>query len=461
MNLERVVMGKTREINRGYLDRIRNLPPPKGGEAGAFNEQPSSLSWKFGAANSGVLPTGVKRQPRPGRIAIVSGLKSLIVGSLRKARRLIYKVGATALVLGTSILLGAWLKVYLWMKTSRTAPFNERAVEHVPEFVEQYPLHLYPIVLKSFELAFLGKEVDLLVGKGARFLEIAIGEGTFSTKIFPRDAGIVGFDLNPYSLSKAVQMPHVKEAVICDSLCPPIKRGHFDVIIANNFLHHVTMKKQALAHWSGLVRKLIFNESTPYWASSWVGPFMMKKLGFKRAAQRASDKIERKLLQCLEPREVLDELVGEHYDIVSVATYLSERTFFLCALYSFIVRSYGPPTPPRLKRLFLSRYLRWLTIPLTTGIARMLIRYDQFQDRSKDAYVSYVCESRDCSEARAEHYLVCPRCGGELSETDRCQECRKQYSRRDQMLFLLPEEMEFIERTYDSETARLMPREHL
>lgn len=374
---------------------------------------------------------------------------------------LIYQVLATTLLLVTSIVLGAWLKVFLWVKGSCTAQLNERAIKLVPEFVEQYPLHLYPIVLKSFEFAFLKEKVNRLLEEDKRFLEVAIGEGTFSAKIFPRDAQVVGLDLSPYSLLKAVQMPHVKQGVICDCLRPPISGGYFDVILANNFLHHVTMKGQTLANWSRVAPKLILNESTPYWATGWTMPFMLKKLGFRESAQRLVDQIERHALQHLLPKEVIDNVVRKDFEVVKSSSYMSERTFFLCALYSLFMHCQGPPTPPPLKSLFLNKYMRWLTIPLTTGIARMLIQYDQFQDRSRDVIVSYLCESRQPLQPRAKNYLMCPRCGGELTETDRCKGCQKQYPRKDQMLFLLPEEMDYVEKEYNPEAAMLIPNEHL
>lgn len=452
-------MAKTDEINSGYLRHLERVTRPGIPTAEQLDDASVPLQWRIVAAVSGVMTPGLKRRLRRGWVGIVSWRNQdhWISAPLRLISRLV----TTPLLILFTVLLGTWLKLYLLIKRIPTAPLNERAMKRVPEFVEQYPLHLYPVVAKSLEFAFLETEAHLLLNQGARWLEMAIGEGTFSAKIFPPNAEVVGLDLSPYSLRKAVEMPHVKHAVICDVLRPPISGGHFDVVIANNFLHHVTKKEQTLANWSRVGRRLIFNESTPYWASGWATPFLLKRVGFEAASRRAADGIEQLMLQDLEPKETLDKLVRKDYEILQSASYLSERTFFLCAVYSFIMRCYGPPTPAYLKSFFLSRYMRWLTVPLTTGIARLLIRYDQFQDRSRDAYVSYVCDSRHPSQPRTPNFLACPRCDGELTETDLCTGCGKQYSRIDQMLFLLPEEMEHLERDYDSEKALLTPREHL
>lgn len=454
-------MEKTKEINRGYLYALSSASLPRAAGEEPFHEKPTSRRWRFVAAVSGILPAGMKGWLRPVWVVILSSARFIRRRLLAGLLRLTNQVVTTSVLVLTSIALGAWLKMYLWVKGSPTATLNARAVGHVPEFIEQYPLHLYPIVLKSFQFAFLKGEVYNLVAQGARFAEMAIGEGTFSARIFPPEASVVGFDLSPYSLRNATQLPHVKQAVICDCLCPPISGGYFDVVISNNFLHHVTMKQQTLANWSRVAKKLIFNESTPYWASGWARPFMLKKLGFKSAAQRTVEKIKRDMLQDLEPKEVLDDLIDRDYEIIEVASYMSERTFFLCAVYSFIMRCTGPPTPQDLKGFFLNKYMRRITLPVTTGIAQMLIQYDQFQDRSRDAYVSYVCASRHPFEPGSENYLLCPRCGGEITEADRCKGCEKQYSRMDEMLFLLPEEMEYVEKGYDPDKARLTPKEHL
>lgn len=441
-------MDKSKEINRGYIEHLESLTRAGRDREEPIFDGPVPLPRIAGAVSAAMTPNLRRR--------LIRALRWLM-----PLYRLINQVVTTTLLILLSVLLVAWLRLHLWVKGSPMAPLNERAIKRVPEFVEQYPLHLYPVVLKSFQFAFLEEETQLLLKHGARWIEMAIGEGTFSAKIFPPDAEIVGLDLSPYSLRKAVEMPHVKEAVICDVLRPPISGGHFDVMLANNFLHHVTEKEQTLANWSKVARKLIFNESTPYWASGWATPFMLKSLGFKSAGQRAADDIERSMIQDLEPRETLDNLVRKDYEIVQSTSYFSERTFFLCALYSFIMRCYGPPTPAYLKGLFLGRHMRRLTIPLTMDIARLLIRYDQSQDRARDAYVSYVAESRHPAEQRSANHLKCPRCASELTESDRCTGCRKQYSRVDQMLFLLTEEMEHIERDYDSEKALLTPKEHL
>jgi uncharacterized protein YbaR (Trm112 family) len=424
-------MSNVKEINLGYVDHVRDL-----------NRAGQSSS------NNTPLPTSPSLRLRFGlwRRAVVTdfwqpGIKScgLIVVALA---------------------LEVWLRVFLLVKRSKPSQFTRLALECVDEFVEQYPFHLYPIVCKAFELAYLGDQIPDLLKQHSSFVEIAIGEGTLSSRVFPTEAKVVGLDLSPYSLKKAAGKSHVKQAVVCDCLAPPIREGSFDVLIANNFLHHVTQKEQTLSGWSRIADKALFNENSQSWASGWPVPYLLKKLGRKEESQRAAGRIEKHSLQSLESRAQLDTYVTESYRILECVSYMSERTFFYCGLFSALMRCYGPPTPPNLKQLFLTK-LRWLVLPLSADVAKLLIRYDQHQDRSTDSFISYLCASQNYVPAPEGNYLACPNCRGELSQANRCTACGKEYSYTDGMLFLLPEKLADLQQGYSHEVSSQIPREHL
>jgi SAM-dependent methyltransferase len=360
----------------------------------------------------------------------------------------------------TSFVMILVLQLYLWTKRSKLSKLSNDALANVTKFVEQYPFHLYPVVCKSFELAFLEDKTFNLVEGGVRTIELAIGEGTLSKRIFPPDAHVVGLELNPYLLKQASQLKHVKKAIVCDCLQPPISEGSFDVLVANNFLHHITHKENALARWARIAEKALFNENTPYWASGWPISYVSKTIGLPGFAGQFAARIERESFQELEPKTKLDSLVLKDYEIVESVSYLSERTFFYCGVFSSLMRCYGPPTPRNLKRLFLGP-LRWLAIPVTTMLAKLVIRFDEHQDRSRDAFVSYMCKSRHYVAARSESYLACPSCGGELNPSNRCTKCGTQCCAEDGMLFLLRGELKYIAEEYKPHIAAKMTPEQL
>jgi ubiquinone/menaquinone biosynthesis C-methylase UbiE len=422
-------MSNVKEINLGYVDHLRRLN--EGANVSLDDiAAPRSLRlrfgvWRYAVLNNVVLPAFTA-------------------------------VG----VVVTGIFLSLWLRLYLLIKRDKPSQLTQSALDCVDEFLTQYPFHLYPIVCKAFELACLGRKIPELLKQQRRFVEIAIGEGTLSSRVFPKDATVVGLDLSPYSLKKASEKPHVKRAVVCDCLAPPIREGSFDVLIANNFLHHVTQKEETLARWSGIAAKAVFNENSPTWASGWPRPYVLRKLGFYNKSERAADEIEKMSLQSLEAKQRLDEYVSKSYKVDECVSYMSERTFFYCGLFSWMMRCYGPPTPAKMKQLFLTK-LRWLALPLSADLAKLLIRYDQHQDRSTDSFISYLCTSKNYVAAETGNYLVCADCQQQLSEANGCEPCGKEYSYTDGMLFLLPESLKDLQQGYNYELSQQTPKEHL
>lgn len=421
-------MSNVKEINLGYVDHVRHLNQGVSGAKSAVENPTLRLRfglWRYGLLNTVFLPA----------------FRSL---------------GVIVLALG----LAVWLRLLLLFRRDKPSQLTSSALDCVDEFLNQYPFHLYPIVCKAFELACLRRQIPDLLKQHTRFVEIAIGEGTLSSRVFPSRATVVGLDLSPYSLKQASKKSHVQRAVVCDCLAPPISEGSFDVLIANNFLHHVTRKEETLAHWSRIAAKAVFNENSPSWASGWPVPYLLKKIGRKERAEQAAAGIEKQSLQSLESKDRLDTHISASYEVLECVSYMSERTFFYCGLFSWMMGCYGPPTPPDLKRLFLTR-LRWLALPLSADVARLLIRYDQHQDRSSDSFISYVCKSRNYVSARRDTYLLCPQCKTELSEACFCTACGKEYSCTDGMLFLLPEELADLQQGYNYEVSSQTPGEHL
>ncbi|HSE17289.1 MAG TPA: methyltransferase domain-containing protein [Pyrinomonadaceae bacterium] len=422
-------MSDVKEINLGYLDHVRNLN--KGGASPSKTPESPSLRLRFGLWRYSILNTYILPAFR------LTGLVTV------------------------GLVLDLWLRLNLLFKRSKPSKLTTEAVDSVDEFVEQYPLHLFAIVCKAFELAFLSDELSNMLEQDDRIVELAIGEGTLSARVFPRDVSVVGLDLIPYSLKKAELKDHVKQAIVCDCMTPPIRPGSFDLLVANNFLHHITNKEKSLAVWSRIADKAFFNENTPYFASAWTRPYMLEKLGRKQRAAEVSAQIERHLNQCLKPQETLDTIVNKDYEIKRRVTFFSARTFFYCSLFSYIFGCYGAPTPLWIKKLSQSKLLHWLIIPLTSDVAKLLIRFDQNEDRARDTFISYSCKSRNYVPETMESYLACPDCGAALNLSNQCAACAREYTSDDGMLFLLPQGMKDLQHEYSHELSARTPAEHL
>lgn len=406
--------------------------------------------------NAGYIPPSEDAAPNEAAVALAQW------GAwLTAPRRDVERLLLIPAVLVAGVVLLASLELRLVVRRRRPLPpLHLAASQRVEPFVTQYPLHLYPILAKAFETAHLEAHLPPELVREGRVLELAIGEGSLSSQVFPPDADVTGLDISPYSLRHAAGKPHVRRAVVADCLDPPVRPGAFELLVANNFLHHVSDKDGTLDAWAPLGRVAVFNESTPYWASGWVKPYLLARLGLRRRAAAAIRRVSLAHLQSLEPIESIDRAVEARWHVRTRQTFLSERTFFRCAVFSALLRCSGPPTPARPKAAFLGS-LRFVALPLTRRLEKTLIAYEAAQSRDRDAYVSYVVESKSWSADRSGSDLVCVRCDGEVGADGTCATCGHTYATLDGMLFLLTEDTSHIEQTYSPALADTVPAEHL
>jgi hypothetical protein len=322
-------------------------------------------------------------------------------------------------------------------------------------------MHLYPVIAKSMELAFLkmhlGNRIPEFKGGIA---ELAIGEGTFSGRIFSHHDKVVGFDLNPYSLIHTKRYSHVTRRIVADCRRPPITSGGASLILCNNFLHHVTEKENALHNWAQVAPFAIFNENTNYLASGRLKPFFLKLLGFSESARQEAKKIENQSLQTLWKADRLKLSVRKFYEIVEEQSFLSEKVFFLSAIFSSLLLCYGPPTPDLQKKI-MNQCLGPVTTFFTYQIAKSLIEYDSILSRERDTFLCWFVRSKVVEGNNIPDHvtLVCPDCHGLLSG-NRCLNCEKTYEERGGMLFLLPKEL-MKEVSYVENREAILRKEHL
>jgi ubiquinone/menaquinone biosynthesis C-methylase UbiE len=367
---------------------------------------------------------------------------------------------ALLLTTALSMAFGLWL-YRLFVRRKVSSSYSE-AIKHVGSFIEQYPLGLYAVVAKSFELAFLKKAIPDALSKDDRVvLEVAIGEGTFSERIFGKDARVIGLDITPESLWYAARMPHVKHAIVCDCLKPPMVDGSFGLIVANNFMHHVSQKTETLNRFSKIAKFAIFNENTPYWSKCHTVPLVLRLLGFKKQARELVQQINKQYLQDLQPLPVLDKIAEKEYNLVDRMSYMSAITYTFAFAFSGIYDGTAPVNPD-VKSILLGKKLRNLSLKLTKYIGESLIYFDYSQNRERDVFVSYYGTSKNFISTTENIYLACPRCStGRILEGLRCSQCSAKYNYIDNMIFLLPKELMGIQRLYSPANMNGVPSQHL
>lgn len=339
-------------------------------------------------------------------------------------------------------LYGILLIIFLEIKLANKKSFSihhQIAIEYVDEFVSQYPCHLYPVIAKSMELAFIKSNIEKLSSnvKG-EISELAIGEGTLSRKIFSEDRKVIAFDLDPYNLIHTKNYKHISKRIIADCINPPIAYTPF--ILSNNFLHHISNKDNTLFNWSKIAPYALFNENTPYWASGFFKPYFLKLLGFKKSSQKIAKKTEKKSLQSLLEEKKLKHLIRKYYEIIKEVTFINEKVFFLSAIFSSLLLCLGPPTP-RFQKKLLNGLFGPISKHITSNVAKLLIKYDSFLPRDKDTYISWVVKSKFVESVSNKTILICPDCRN-IINNNKCKECNKSFKEYYNMLFLLPKELE-------------------
>lgn len=360
------------------------------------------------------------------------------------------------------LLLFIFLRIKLLLaKNKSLSNLHMEATENVSQFISQYPMHLYPIIAKSMEMVFLKKNIRQVVSKVKEgIVELAIGEGTFSSRIFSSDDKLVGFDLNPYSLIHTKRYKHITKRVVADCRNPPIGFCGASFIVCNNFLHHITDKENAIKSWAKIAPYAIFNENTIYWASGWVKPFTLKLVGLNNAAKKETRHMEEHSLQTLWKKEELRSLINQYYDIYEEVSFFNEKAFLLSAVCSALLFCYGPPTPEIQKRVMNSLFGP-ITKLFTYHIAKTLIEYDAILPRDRDTFICWLVKSKAIGEdfRSGDVNLVCPDCR-ELLQDNKCHRCDRTFEEKDGMLFLLPKELA-EEISYSDNQPNSLREEHL
>lgn len=347
-----------------------------------------------------------------------------------------------------------------WYNDSLMDQTHKDALAYLPELAHQYPLHLYPIIGKALEIAFIKRNLRTQAMKSnPSIAEFAIGDGTLSSRIFSDKDRITAFDLNPYSLVHVGALNHVKQRIIADCINPPIADSGTSLVFSANFLHHISDKELTLSNWSKITCFALFNENTVFWASSWASPYILKKLGFKRLAARKATKIEKASLQELWKEDELNQVVSKYFDTITRESFFSEKVFFLSAICSSLMLCLGPPTP-KFNKLIFNSVMPRLSKFITVNLAKILIEYDSML-RKNGTFIIWMAKSKysDHGYTPDEVKLICPNCKNEIYNNT-CSSCNKKYLFDDGMLFLLSDELS-DKISYKSNIGDILGKEHL
>ena len=378
------------------------------------------------------------------------------------ARHRLFFRGQVLLLFLAGFGMGAGLLVWRFVYGRPLNGLHKKALRNIDLFLEQYPMGLYGLLCKSFELAFLADIVKKDIEKPKKdVIEVAIGEGSFSRRIFKRKRSVVGLDITPDSLFHTTRMPHVRQSIVSDCLELPIEHGTFGFLVANNLLHHISNKRKVLAQFSRIAEFVLYNENTPAWTDHQTMPFFLRAVGLKEKATAIVKELNQRYLQDLWPLSRCDHEFERHFFKLERESFLNQRTYAAAFLFSAI---YGgtAPVEPEVKAILLSRPLKTLTLWLTRHLAKLLIAYDFCQKRKDDVFVNYYGKSRKYKKVSTPNYLLCPECKkGSLKKSLRCAKCGTSYQTMDGMIFLLEKKNNDIAVNYSFRRGEIKVAEHL
>ena len=355
------------------------------------------------------------------------------------------------------------LSYYKAAKGSARGDLFKLALQKVGIFNLQYPLHMYPILGKSL----LAAASDEMIGdfRGKRIVELATGEGSFSSKVFWPDAQVTALDLNPYSLYQTRNMPHIDRRVIADCLEPPIQDGKYDLLVSNNFMHHVTKKSETISNWAKVAETVCFNEDTQDWSKNLFEAVRFRVRGEEEKAERFSEQRDRVGLQSLLTERELDAVFEEHIVIEKKISIFDKSSYALATYFDYLLGQHGPPTPEWLKKLtskdgWLGRYI----MDLSLRLAEAIVVYDSHQTRKDDVLIHYRGKGknfrRNDARERAQDF-ICPDCKKPIEYGSDCGECGARHPVMDGMWFLLPASMKNIADSYKHDVSEATRPEHL
>ncbi len=336
-------------------------------------------------------------------------------------------------------------------------PLHRDALKHIRQLAEDYPLNPYCVVAKSLEIAFAHRHSELL-DESQRVCEIGSRESTFSKYLLTKDSfggttdkHIHGFGLSPLAVKAARLDNRINSGTVCDCINLPVNDSAFDCLLSHDFLKHVSDKTAALQHYARVSRYSLYNDITANWVLGLEGIKYCQAKGCHNVVKLLCSREMRNgcLATSLQKKEQLDYLAQTAgLQIVDSCSYLSAETMS----HARKVATEDTVSDTE-KILCLSAPLKQTVLPLTEELCRLLIIYDALLGPQNDTRVSYLCKSADkIARPLQDETLRCPVCATMVVTKDpstmTCRHCARTYNVKDEMCFLIPDNLAHVEQNY-------------
>ncbi len=123
--------------------------------------------------------------------------------------------------------------------------FNRRVLK---EFLSSEPPHL--AMIRSIEAEYYNKHLPL----SGKILDVGCGDGLFAWSVFKRQEIDLGIDLDDSLWKEAKERKNYKKVMKYDGKKIPIKGEHFDTVICNCVLEHVTKSEELVVEMARVIK---------------------------------------------------------------------------------------------------------------------------------------------------------------------------------------------------------------
>ena len=319
------------------------------------------------------------------------------------------------------------LFVYLKLKYGKNVTNNQaqQAIDCIPLFIDIYPTSVYPLVVKSIELAYY-KHYSL----NEPTLELATGDGFFTNHLYAgRDNKVtIASDLIGSTLLQAKKYKFWRKLAIIDSTQVPLPGNSLSTIIMNNLIHHLPDRLEVLKEMHRILRTnglFIFTDELTGWATS----------QWRDKVNRSNiNNFLNESIQCLlrDSQFWIEQGQTHKWEICDIKEFFSNRSMFLSSYLETLNRKIGAPTPKPIRDILDKLpLLKIIQIYLTTQIAESLITRDAELCKRYGATSVFVALRKKGRHSQVnDTILVCPICKNNLTiiaKGNYCWNCDKTY----------------------------------
>lgn len=346
----------------------------------------------------------------------------------------IYWFVFVVLILLYSFALFCYLKI-VCKKCSVDDEIINNTLANYKLFLNIYPTSIYPLIIKSYELALYNK-YQLL----APSLELGTGDGYFTNLLYQNKINklSIASDLTFSTLLQSRKYEFWEKLAIIDASQIPLSNNSQSTVIMNNLIHHLPDRDIVLDEVYRVLKPsgvFLFTDEYSSWATSQWHIKLNKK---------CLDKYLKQTVQCLLKNKQywIDKSRGDAWELLEMKDFFSNKSMFLASVMETLNRKIGAPTPkPIINMLNRFPFLKKVQLYLTCKIAEILIINDNaLCERYGSTMVFIAMRKKETMHNINKSELVCPICKNGIEYRNDgyyCLGCKIKYPIVDDVPFLI------------------------